>query len=205
MNCSYHPESDSTTACSACGRALCSSCTHQIKERNFCQDCLIDAADLAVRARSGSVEGCDPGRAAWLSVIPGLGAIYNGQYLKAVTHFAVFAALCIMSDDVHGIFSLGAIVFYVYMIFDSYRSAQVVRERQLVSATPLAGPRASDVNSPVWGVLLIVLGLMFTAHNLGFLSFGFIRDAWPLIFIIVGGILIYRSFTGKDEKSAVQS
>jgi hypothetical protein len=40
---------------------------------------------------------------------------------------------------------------------------------------------------------------------MGFLSFGFVRNAWPLLFIVVGGILIYRSLTGKDRQSAIHS
>jgi Domain of unknown function (DUF5668) len=41
-----------------------------------------------------------------------------------------------------------------------------------------------------WPVLLIFLGLVFLAHNLGFLPFGALRDFfhtwWPLILIAVG-------------------
>jgi hypothetical protein len=205
MNCSYHAETESTASCDACGRSLCIACTHQIKEKGFCQDCLIEGAELAARIHRGSAEGCNPTRAAWLSVFPGLGAIYNGQYLKAVTHFAVFAALCIMADEVHGVFGPAAMVFYFYMMFDSYRSAQLLSQQRLLTSAPHGGSLSSDVNSPFWGVLLIVLGVMFTAHNMGFLSFGFVRDAWPLIFIVVGGILIYRSLAGKDSKPEIHS
>jgi Domain of unknown function (DUF5668) len=204
MNCSYHPETTSSGVCCACGRALCPSCTHQIKERGFCQDCLVEGAELAARVRTGTSFSGNPSTAAWLSIFPALGAIYNGQYIKAVTHFAVFAALCIMADDVHGVFGLAATVFYFYMILDSYRSAQQLIQQRLLSATPLGGATSSDSNSPFWGILLIVLGLLFTARNMGWLNFGFVREAWPLLFIIVGGYLIYRSLTGKDQPAAVR-
>jgi hypothetical protein len=42
----------------------------------------------------------------------------------------------------------------------------------------------------VWPVILIVLGVLFLAHNLGFLPFRDLRELigtwWPLILIAVG-------------------
>jgi len=36
------------------------------------------------------------------------------------------------------------------------------------------------------GIILIVIGLAFLAHNLGVLPWGWLRDWWPLILIVVG-------------------
>jgi hypothetical protein len=45
-------------------------------------------------------------------------------------------------------------------------------------------------NSPVWPIVLIVLGLAFLGSNLGLISFGELRQLlavwWPLILIGVG-------------------
>ena len=42
----------------------------------------------------------------------------------------------------------------------------------------------------VWPVILIVLGLLFLAHNLGFIQWRMLRDFlgtwWPLILIALG-------------------
>ena len=42
----------------------------------------------------------------------------------------------------------------------------------------------------VWSVVLIVLGLLFLAHNLGYLRFAELKEIigtwWPLILIAVG-------------------
>jgi hypothetical protein len=145
-----------------------------------------------------------PKRAAWLSIIPALGAIYNGQYIKAVTHFAVFAALCIMSDDVHEIFGWGALTFYCYMFIESYRSAQQLREQRLAASTADTPLTSEDVRSPFWGILLILLGIVFTLHNLNIISFFLIRRFWPIVFILVGGYLLYRYTVGRaDRKSTL--
>ena len=42
-----------------------------------------------------------PKRAALCSLIPGMGAVYNNENLKAITYFSVFAALVIMGERVH--------------------------------------------------------------------------------------------------------
>ena len=48
----------------------------------------------------------------------------------------------------------------------------------------------------IWPVFLILLGLVFLAHNLGFLPLGALRDFfrtwWPLILIAVGAAGLMR-------------
>lgn len=205
MNCSYHPEVVASGSCSTCGRNLCQNCAHQIKEKAYCQDCLVQGAEWAARMRDPDASPEYPRRAAWVSVIPALGAIYNGQYLKAVTHFAVFAALCIMSDDVHGVFGWAAATFYFYMFFDAYRSAQQLQLKRLSVDVTSEQWTPTDAKSPFWGFLLIGLGFVFTLHNMGIIDFDVVRRFWPLIFIVVGGLLVYRSFKGRGGDASTGS
>ena len=59
---------------------------------------------------------------------------------------------------------------------------------------PKPEPRPSR-GSVVGGAILIVLGLLFLGHN--FLpDFNFI-DYWPLILVVIGGSLIYKSLQSK--------
>jgi len=50
---------------------------------------------------------------------------------------------------------------------------------------------------PVWPVILIILGVAFLAHNLGFVPFHVLREListwWPLILIAVGVSGLTRS------------
>ena len=48
----------------------------------------------------------NPGLAALLGFIPGVGAMYNGQYAKGIVHLIIFAVLVSLADE-HGIFGLG--------------------------------------------------------------------------------------------------
>jgi hypothetical protein len=137
-----------------------------------------------------------PQRAAWLSLIPGIGAVYNGQYQKALTQFAVFASLSIMSDSVHEIFGFGAFVFLIFTMFDSYRSAETNLRLRLEQKTPADNPN-KDKTVAAWGVLLISLGSIFLLKN--FIPYDFIHRLWPIAFIALGGYLVYRAIQDRDE------
>jgi len=64
-----------------------------------------------------------------LGFIPGVGALYNGEYKKALVHVAIFVGLSLIVDAVSNTsfretFSWVRIVFFFYMAFDSYHTAQ---------------------------------------------------------------------------------
>jgi len=124
-------------------------------------------------------------RAALCALVPGIGAVYNREYTKAVVHFAVFAGLAIISESV-GIFGLAAFSFYVFTIIDAYRSADVISRR---GTTPETG--SETMNFPLWGGILILMGLIFLLDNLGAIRIRSVIEFWPLILIFIGGYLIY--------------
>jgi eukaryotic-like serine/threonine-protein kinase len=63
-----------------------------------------------------------------LGLIPGVGALYNGDYKKALVHVGIFVFLSIVHDALRGSFresiSWVRIVFFLYMAFDAYHTAQ---------------------------------------------------------------------------------
>jgi hypothetical protein len=196
MKCSYHPTADSQEYCGTCSRALCAECSHQIKGKIYCQDCLVRGAEWAAAVKDFRIPTDAPKRAAALSLIPGMGAVYNGEYQKAITQFAVFAALSIMGDSVHGVFGFGAFVFLVFTMFDSYRTAEFKLRARIERPldVPLSG---KDQTVAAWGILLIGLGLIFLLKN--FIHFDFISKLWPLVFIGLGAYLVYRYFGDREE------
>lgn len=195
MKCSYHADREHQEFCTACGKGLCAECTHTIKLKPYCQECLEGAADwMAARGRQAKDA---PRRAAWLALIPGMGAVYNSEYLKAATYFAVFAALLMLGSRVHGVFGFGAMVFLVFTMFDSYRSAE---GRALRAAGPPEAP-GEDRAILAWGVVLVVLGLLFLLQNL--IPFHFLHRLWPLLFIGLGGYLVYRALGEKKRARAL--
>jgi TM2 domain-containing membrane protein YozV len=65
-----------------------------------------------------------PGVAMLLGFIPGVGAMYNGQFLKAFVHVVVFVLLIMAASSVHGAFGILIPFWIFYMAFEAYKTAQ---------------------------------------------------------------------------------
>ncbi len=200
MKCSYHSTVDSQEFCGTCSKALCAECSHRIKGKVFCQDCLVRGAEWAAAVKDLHIPTDAPRRAAALSLIPGIGAVYNGEYQKALTQFAVFAALCVMGDSIHGVFGFGAFVFLVYTMFDSYRTAEA-HLRARMDQAPAQSVKVKDKSVVIWGVVLMLLGVMFLLKNF-LIHFYFLNRLWPLAFIALGAYLIYISLHSGEGPAA---
>lgn len=158
----------------------------------YCQDCLVRGAEWAATMKDLRVPVDSPKRAACCALIPGMGAVYNNEYGKAITYFAVFAALVVMGDRVHGVFGLGSSVFLVFTMFEAYRTAEAkARARMEGLQVPADSQGARDRSVAGWGILLIVLGFALLLQN--YLPYHFLSRLWPLAFIFLGGYLVYES------------
>src|SRR5262249_52565755 len=98
MTCAVHADREATGYCRNCGKALCSECTREVRGPLYCEDCLAGLLSAPL-APAGGVPGLpagtgtsqtNPGLAATLGFIPGLGAVYNGEYVKALIQVLVF-------------------------------------------------------------------------------------------------------------------
>ena len=77
----------------------------------------------------------NPGLAALLGFIPGVGAMYNEQYAKGIVHLMVFAVLVSLASDVNDIFGLFVIGWMFYMVIEAHHTARARRD-----GTPLPNP-----------------------------------------------------------------
>jgi hypothetical protein len=170
---------------------------------------MIEQLDVPIEGKKKATEPKQPEKspkqkssAAALSLIPGMGAVYNGEYQKAITQFAIFAALVIMGDNVNGVFGFGAFVFLVFTMFDSFRVAEAHLRTRLMSGQLNQSP-AKDRTVAAWGVILIVLGILFLAKN--FIRYDFLHRMWPLAFIALGAYIVYRALRDRSEESAAKN
>jgi uncharacterized integral membrane protein len=198
MKCSYHPAVESQEACSACGKFLCSECTRKIKSKAYCQDCLVEGAEWISTIKGLRLPSDSPRRAALCAIIPGLGAVYNSEYLKAVTYFAVWAALAMMGNRISGVFGFGSFVFLLYTIFDAYRSAEALVRKRLKSDAAAEAHPPQDKTIIGWGIILMILGVIFLLQNI--LPYYFLNHLWPLIFILLGAYLVYRAMQNRGSR-----
>jgi hypothetical protein len=129
MNCSYHPEVPSSAFCQFCGKPLCKDCVRNVGGSVFCEVCLAErlrgtGAGAPTPVFTGTPH---PMLAALLGFIPGVGAMYNGQYAKAIAHVVIFAVLASLSDHV-GPFGILVAAWVFYQVFDAYQTAIARRD-----------------------------------------------------------------------------
>jgi hypothetical protein len=141
----------------------------------------------------------NPGVAFALGFCPGLGAIYNGEYNKALIHIVVFAAMVVgLSSDLGGgadtVLGLLLAGFVFYMAFDAMRTAKA---KQMGEAT--VDPLESwSKERPIGPIILIGVGVLFLLNNFAWFPFYRIERFWPLILIGVG-VLMFRNRLGRPS------
>lgn len=215
MKCAVHSDVDAVGYCRNCGKAMCSTCVRPVRDVLYCEDCLagivgIPGAGAAMPGAPTSASGAlppsgtsgrpggSPGVAFFLGLFPGLGAVYNGEYNKALIHVVVFIALVVGASSDAGDATepaLGLLIagFVLYMAFDALRVARA-RIQGEVTVDPL---ESWSKNRPVGPIILIVLGVLFLLNNFNWFPFWRIGRLWPLVLIGVG-VLMFRNRMGRS-------
>ncbi len=199
MKCAVHADVDATGYCRNCGKALCPECTREVRGALYCEDCLAGllTASPALPGLPGSADAAardtNPALAATLGFIPGLGAVYNGEYVKALIQVLVFGGLIAsLSSDIPGgyiaFLSIGLACFYCYMPIDAYRVAKARRLGQQEPGPIIEGKSAK----PIGAFLLILIGVIFLLSNFGLLQTDWFEKAWPIGLIGLGGWLVWE-------------
>ncbi len=129
MNCATHQQTPAVAYCRTCGKPLCESCKREVRGIIYCEDCLAsrvqDAPDAPGVANPGAPR---PGVALALGFIPGVGAMYTGEFKKAFIHVAVFVALIVAANELSDYFAILFPFWFFYMVFDSYHTAKAKQE-----------------------------------------------------------------------------
>lgn len=202
MKCANHVEVESVAFCGYCGKPVCGECRKEVRGTSYCEPCLAERLQPGKPsdAQSGPVGAPIPGLALVLGFIPGVGAIYNGQVLKAIAQVLIFGSLIGMGDHVggsaEGLFGLATAVFYFYMVIDSYQTAK--RKKLGLPVQEWFGLGDSKLNAPVGAALLIGLGVLFLLHNLGVEVFRFVGRFWPVALIVIGVLMLRKRLQGNE-------
>lgn len=194
MKCAVHPDIEATGFCRNCGRALCPQCTREVRGALYCETCLgtILGTPQAVAVTPPPPGDSRPAVAAVLGFIPGLGAVYNGEYIKALIHVVVFASLiAAMVADLPGSFQAFVIVSFIafccYMPVDAYRVAKARSTGEVAPPDLLQGPN----RKPIGAIVLIGLGVLLLLANFGLLERDWFAKAWPIGLVVLGGWLLW--------------
>ena len=145
-----------------------------------------------------------PGLAFILGLIPGVGAIYNGQYAKGLIHVVVFGFIVALQDHngplvVMNGFLIPAFIFY--MAFEAMHTAKRRLEGLPVDEFSSIAPLGGRANGfPVGPVILMAAGVFLLLANLDLISVRAMMRWWPVGLIAAGAYMLYlRTLGARDE------
>lgn len=183
------PAGDLRGYCRECGKPLTSETVRGVRGVLYCEDCLATRVSVPPAGRS---EAGAPALAGFLGIIPGLGAVYNGEYVKALVHVLIFAGLIATLDsgELNGMepfFGIALAAFCVYMPIEAYKTARAKAEGRATG-----GVLGQKSNAPIGPLLLIGVGVLFLLHQFVWFDLGRIfRFGWPLVLIVIGGWMLW--------------
>ena len=139
-----------------------------------------------------------PGLALFLGFIPGVGAIYNGQYAKGLIHAVIFGLLVSLASSMHGPAPLEPLVgiliaiWVFYMAFEAYHTANKHRQGVAVEEfSSLIDVRGGHGRVPAGAILLIGLGFILLLDTTDLISMEQLERYWPVGLILFGLYMLY--------------
>ena len=146
MDCVNHSGVNATVFCQNCGKPLCPACAKTAAGGQiFCDPCWMawhGGQQPFVAPPAGTP---NPVVAGLLGLIPGVGAMYNGQLIKGLIHVLIFAVL-VSAAHVYGIFGLFIAGWVCYQVFEAYHTAKARRDGE-----PLPDPLGLNELTSVFG------------------------------------------------------
>jgi Domain of unknown function (DUF5668) len=144
-----------------------------------------------------------PGLAFLLGWIPGVGAIYNGQYGKGLVHVVIIGLMISVLDShtasgLEPLIGLMLSAFWFYMCFEAFHTARRRRMGlpvdEFSSLIPLKGGSAL----PIIPVGMIGFGVLLLLANLDLLDFRKVFRYWPVLLIGLGIYMLYVRYSSGD-------
>lgn len=196
------PQANIAGYCRACGKALEEGNAVAAEGALYCRE------HAPTRESQGTTEATpystpsaghpSPVLAFFLGMIPGLGAVYNGQYMKGLAHVMILGLLIsiLSNGSARGYEPLVGILipcFWFYMCIEAYHTAKnrlmgaVVSEEAGITQSAQVPCR-----SPLGAIVLIAVGTLFLLENLNLLNVGRVLRYWPVFLIAYGAHMLYE-------------
>jgi TM2 domain-containing membrane protein YozV len=214
MNCLNHPDTPAVAFCRSCGKPLCEECKRPVQGTVFCAEHAPPAtAPPAVAHAAPSLASppvADPSVSPPLAfvlglIVPGVGAIYNGQYAKGLVHAIIFGLLVsvLSSGSAPGLevlFSVLLSAWVFYMGMEAYHTARKRRAGQPVDEfSSLMDLHSHGSRFPAGAVVLILVGLLLLLNTTDIVPIDRILKYWPVLLIVLGVYLLYGRLAGARD------
>jgi len=208
--------------CRTCGKALDAASARPVAGAIYCED-HVPAVHVPPTAPEsspytappyhasppplpGSHSSTSPGLAFLLGLIPGVGAVYNGQYGKGLLHVVILGLIFSIlgnhaAQGLEPVFGVLIPCFWFYMAFEAYHTAKKREQGEAVSEFSSMIPvHGAPSRFPLAPLMLITLGVIFLLNNLEILELRRALRYWPALLIVLGGYLLYIRLTSEVHR-----
>jgi hypothetical protein len=146
-------------------------------------------------------EDKSPWIALLFGIIPGLGAAYNGQNVKALLHFIITASFLTLSDifewPMEPVLGLAGFGFYCYSIYNAFLSSHRLHKGEDLAKEDERLKNYLREHTNLLGALLIAVGTLAAVQIFFPVQIPYL---WPF-FIIGAGIYLWRVYQAKRRQS----
>jgi hypothetical protein len=130
MDCVNHSGVSATAYCQNCGKALCATCVRNAGTGQIlCEPCWTSWQGFQQPFMAPPAGTPNPSVAMVLGFIPGVGAMYNGQYFKGLIHVVIFVVIISITTH-YGLFGLFIPAWILYQSFEAFHTAKAMRDGQ---------------------------------------------------------------------------
>jgi hypothetical protein len=204
--CRTHPDVPALSSCTTCSDPLCADCRRlDAFGRESCATCA--ARPVARRVKR-------PWLAWMLSVVPGLGQVYNGLPERGLVQFAIWCTVIfVLNIDIFGGFLSFVLVlawlgFWFWCSLDAHATAHAINaagrpltidEATAIGRGSLFGLRA-DARS--FGVALCILGALLLLEQFSGVFTAVLRFALPIAMAGTGLWILVRAKNRRQWETA---
>ncbi len=226
--CANHPQLAAVAYCRTCGKPMCEGCRVERVGAIYCAEhapapqpadvpplpqYTPGASYVPMAAASPYTARTGGGSLFWavvLGMIPGVGAIYNGQYAKGLIHAVVFGLLITVVANGNGpalapLVGILIAVWWFYMVLEAFHTARKRRDGLPVDEfSSILHLHGNHGGVPVGAVALIGLGVFLLLDSTGMIPMERLIRYWPAGLILLGVYMLYAR-TGTRPPAVVES
>ena len=152
--------------------------------------------------------GPSPALATILGFIPGVGAIYNGQYAKGLIHAVVFGLfITLLNSDVGPLEPMLGILLAVwvfYMVIEAHHTAKKKRAGLPVDEfSSIVNLRGTHTGLPLGAIVLIGLGILLLLNTTGLIPMERVMRYWPAGLILLGVYMLYARVDHRTSPTVI--
>lgn len=148
----------------------------------------------------------NPALAAFLSLFPGVGNLYNGLYMRGLAFFLVCASLIFLVTESPGpLFGMAIPFFWIFNMVDAYRQATFINHGYGTDVGVDEPPKLASAGQGgmMVGIILFLIGTIALLEQLNMrINLDWLFDLWPLFLMGIGAWLIFDTVRDKARKAA---